>query len=282
MKKKLLLTVLPLLALVGCSSLNAGIPEAELDNTAEVEIAESNFVTYLDDEDGLPTIHRDGSSHKTYLMLSPFGSIEGYEGVSTKGKVSDKYYENTVVLEAAAGTALPDATQVKSSVTGATFRGWAYYNENNDHVWPDYYDKVPAENGLALKAIFDGTTSSGGGGSGGGGGGSEVVQTTWEAMDLPSWITDDGCVIFAWAWAAGSEGTWYSLTYTGTKAAQFTAPSNIVGMLLVRCAENTVTPDWSKTEGPGTVYNQTEDVNVVSGKYSYSFPSESWKEYHAG
>ena len=147
MKKKILLTFIPLLALTGCQS-------------------SKTFTPYLSYENNLPVIHRDGSEHVTYLMLSPFGEIKNYEGVSTKGKITDLFYENTVKLVAEAGTALPTASQVVSSVEGASFRGWAYYDENNENVWPDYYDKVPSISGLALKAIFDGTVSSGEGGGG--------------------------------------------------------------------------------------------------------------------
>ncbi len=260
MKKKLLLTLLPLVSLVGCTSNQV-------------------FVPYLDYEGGLPVIHRDNSGHTTYLMLSHFGTIEGYEGVTTKGDVSDKFLEETAVLVAEAGVALPNASQVKSSVSGVTFRGWAYYDESNDNVWPDYYTTVPAVSGLALKAIFDGTSSSGGGGGGGGGGG-EVTTITWEAKNMPEWVTNDGCVIFAWAWQQNVEGKWYSLTYSDKTTATFSAPSNLVGMLLARCAPNTVTPNWDETEDvPGRVYNKTDDVEVESGTVSYPFPNSIWKEY---
>ena len=143
MKKKLLFTILPLVALVSCGSSNL------------------QGAVYLDYEKGLPTVHVRSSEHTTYLLLSPFGSIENYEGISTKGEVSEKFFENTVVLKADAGTPLPDATQVKTSVDGASFRGWAYYDPDNENVWPEYYTAVPTANGLPLKAIFDGTKSSG-------------------------------------------------------------------------------------------------------------------------
>lgn len=148
MKKNILVALVSLIALTGCQS-------------------SKTFTPYLSYENNLPVIHRDGSEHTTYLMLSPFGSIVDYEGISTKGEVSDKYYENTVVLKAEAGTALPTAEQVQTTVEGASFRGWAYYDESNDNVWPDYYKTVPTENFVALKAIFDGTITSSGGGGGG-------------------------------------------------------------------------------------------------------------------
>jgi len=258
MKKKLLFSILPLFSLVSCGA----------SNVAHAELIREN---------GLLTIKINGSEHVTYLLLSPFGSIENYEGISTKGEVSELFYENCVTLKADAGTLLPDATQVKTTVEGASFRCWAYYDESNENVWPEYYDKVQNANGLALKAIFDGTATSEGGGSTPI---EPVSDITWTAENMPTWVTDDGCIIFAWAWQDGVEGKWYTLTYTSETSATFEAPSNIVGMLLARCAPNTVTPDWDiKVDGPGRVYNQTENVNVQKGVTSYSFPDSLWKEY---
>lgn len=258
--KKLAFLFLPLVTLVSCGSVN---------NVASA---------YLSVEQGLPVINVKESTHVTYLMLSEWGSIVDYEGVSTKGAVSELFYENTVVLKADAGTALPSASQVKTTVEGASFRGWAYYDEDNDHVWPDYYTNVPEKAGLALKAIFDGTKT--------GGGDTPTPPTpveniTWTAKDMPTWVTDDGCVIFAWAWQQGVEGKWYSLAYTSETSATFEAPSNIVGMLLARCAPNTTEPNWNMTtDGPGRVYNQTENVNVAGGVTEYSFPNAIWKNYN--
>ena len=82
MKKKLLLAFIPAFLLTSC----AGVKEG--------------FLPYLDEQNGLPTIHLDAGDHVTYLLLSPFGSIENYQGISAKGKVTELFYENTVVLTA--------------------------------------------------------------------------------------------------------------------------------------------------------------------------------------
>ena len=259
MKNKLLLTVLPLLALTSCGQ----NPQA--------------FTPYIDHSYGLPTIHMAPTEHHVYLMLSIYGTITA-AGAPVKGEVSEMFYENTVVWVAEAGTALPGKADVESSVADAEFRGWAYYDEDNDNVWPDYYDTVPTKNGLALKAIFDGTNAGGGGG--GGGGGTPTTNITWTVEDMPTWVKDNGCIIFAWAWQNGAEGSWYELTYTSDTSATFEAPSDLAGMLLARCAEGTTTPDWTKTtDGAGRVYNKTNDVNTEPGKTSYSFPTAMWVEY---
>lgn len=261
MKNKLMLTILPLLALTSCGS----NPQA--------------FVPYASHAGGIPTIHMSPSPHTTYLMLSKYGYIE-VESIKTYGvDIGDPFfYENCIKLNLDAGEDLPVA---KSDVSGVTFRGWAFYNEDNENVWPDYYTKVPEADGLALKAIFDGTSAGGGGG--GGGGGSTATNITWTVTDMPTWVTDDGCVIFAWAWQNGVNGAWYALDYTSATSATFEAPSDLAGMLLARCAAGTTLPNWDETgDVAGRVYNQTNDVNTSAGKTSYSFPDQIWKTYTPG
>ena len=136
------------------------------------QTASKVFVPYFKEENGRSVLRLDAESNfTTYLMCSRYGYVD-VTGVPEKGKVDDKFFENTIVLKAAPGTALPEA---KSEINGVTFRGWAYYDPSNDHVTPDYYTTVPDVEGLALKAIFDGPTG-GGGSSGGSGGGSTTVD----------------------------------------------------------------------------------------------------------
>ena len=146
MKKRICLCLLPLLALSSCAF--------------EAAVEESPFTPNLTYVEGLPTIQMADTAHTTYLMMSPFGYLD-FEGAPVKGEVSDLFYENTIVYQAEPGSPLPSKEQVKSTVNGASFRGWAYYDEENDHVFPDYYTTVPSANGLALKAIFDGTDAGG-------------------------------------------------------------------------------------------------------------------------
>lgn len=163
--KKYFLTLLPLLALVGCASEPAVTHQQK----------ESPFVvTY---ENGIPKVGfkgSEGSDHVTYLMMSPFGYLS-VDGAPVKGQVAELFYENTIIWDGEVGSPLPDASIVKTTVSGASFRGWAYYGEDYTSGNPTYYTEVPSTKGLALKAIFDGTDAGGnqggGGGSGGGGGG---------------------------------------------------------------------------------------------------------------
>ena len=260
MKNRFALLILPILALTGCNESQAAA-----------------FTPYLTKEENMPAVHMMDTDHKTYLMLSLYGYLD-LDGAPVKGDVENKFYQNTVIWVAEAGSELPVA---KSSVTGATFRGWAFYNEDNDNLYPDYYTAVPAANGLALKAIFDGT--SGGGSGGGGGGGSEATTQTWTVTALPSWLPNDDAAVFAWAWGgAAGDGTWYKLTMTKSNdsvTGTFEAPNNITGFNMARCSKGTVSPNWNiHDDSAGRVYNKCGDVAIMAGVTSYASPS--WVEYN--
>ena len=160
--KKYLLTLLPLLALVGCTS----------EPAVKQQNKESPFcISY---ENGIPKVgfrEAQGSEFITYLMVSPFGYLS-MDGAPVKGQVADLFLENTIIWEGNPGTKLPDATLMKSTVSGATFRHWVYYGEDNTSGNPTILDEVPTTAGLQIKAIFDGTDAGGGSGGGSGGGGS--------------------------------------------------------------------------------------------------------------
>ena len=142
MNKKLLLVLPVIFSLASCG-------EAGIDV----------FKPYQETRDGVPALVRDNSEHVTYLMMSPFGELD-IDGAPIKGNVSEKFYQNTIIWVAAAGTALPTKDQVKSTVKGASFRGWFYYDPDNSDVVPDELTTVPAANEVAIKAIFDGTDAS--------------------------------------------------------------------------------------------------------------------------
>lgn len=268
--KKILVLLASLTLITGCSSANG------------------QQMPILKMENGMPTIAFGDSEFSTYLMLSRYGEIKIGDEIQTKGAFSELFYENTVQWKAEPGTPLPDASQVISSVSGVTFRGWAYYDENNDHVFPDYYTVVPNVEGLALKAIFDGT-SSGGGSGGGSSSGSIATNATFTLTGFENWVPNDGSKVFAWHWGGGSgDGTWseVTLSYYGENneytnvSGTFEAPSNITGFNLARCSAGTTQPDWTVTgNAAGRVYNKTDDVMTSSGVYTYSAPHFVEYEY---
>ena len=269
MKKKLFITLLPILLLASCSS-----PKGEVEEGYR-------FVN----ENGLPTVYASGDgAHTTYLMMSKYGYLD-IDGVVTTGTtVEEKFYENCIAWKTDANGLLPSADQVKSYVEGATFRGWAQYNGN---VYPEYLTNVPSVSGQCVYAIFDGTNA-------GGGGGGIIPPTpqgemvTYTVTNLPDWIPNDGAVIFAWTWGGDSgTGMWttIAMTHDGVDGAYsnvkgtFTAPSNITGFNMARCSAGTTAPSWTVTgDDPGRVYNKTGNVDVSTGVTTYSSPD--WVEYH--
>ena len=111
----------------------------------------------------------------------------------------------------------------------------------------------------------------------------EEGQTkTYNITDLPEWIWNDDCVLFAWVWGNDEgAGAWKPVAKDGEDAtkASFVASTNLKGFLLVRCVAGTETPDWSMSEGnePGRIYNQSANAwrspNPEVTSYSLAFPS---------
>ncbi len=269
--KKLFLLIASAFLLSGCTS-GEGLPEIQ---PKEEPMHDAPINLHF--EQGLPVVYAADTEHTTYLMLSPYGTLDA-AGAPVKGAVSELFYENTVVWKAEAGTDLPGAV---SSVSGATFRGWAYYDEDNDHVFPDYYTKVPAKSGLALKAIFDGANAGGGGGGGGGGSQATIVEYTLTGFE--DWVPNDGAEVFAWSWGGASGGGAWSkvtLTYQGSDnnynsvRGTFEAPNDITGFNLARCSAGTTQPSWTvKGDAAGRIYNKTANVDVSSGVVTYTAPN---------
>ena len=185
MKRNYLLCLLPLLALTGCSS---------------AQKISSNNVMIDRNLPVLPTLGE--GSHTTYLMMSRYGYLE-IGGTKTYGEdVPEKFYENCIVWKSAANGALPTKDQVKSKVDGATFVGWAQYNDN---IYLDYLTNVPSATEKAVYAIFEGPTDSGG----------NTPVTNYNAtfsVDVSTFEAWGGCSGYSvYAWGANGEeplGKW--------------------------------------------------------------------------
>lgn len=103
---------------------------------------------------------------------------------------------------------------------------------------------------------------------------------TYQGTNLPDWITNNGCVVFAWAWNNGVEGHWVECVVEGSSLS-FIQEEEIDNFLLVRCVAGTTQPDWAlhdPSNNSGRIYNQTDDIACSSGTYSYN--CSTWKEYH--
>ena len=231
---------------------------------------------YTFTNDGVPTYHASSTgSHITYLMMSKYGRVDGQAGVD----VESKFLENCIIYLSEPGAELPAKETVSSTVNNATFRGWFQYNSN---VYPEELTVVPQNSGECVYAIFDGPTGGGGSSQGGGGSTTTGQIVTYTVNQLPTWVTDDGCIIFAWYWGGDAgNGAWVKLNYTSTTSATFEAPDNITGFNMARCVAGTVTPNWENRDAsnndPGRIYNKTGDVTVQSGYYMYDSPS--WVGY---
>ena len=107
------------------------------------------------------------------------------------------------------------------------------------------------------------------------------TEYTYTVTDLPDWIQNDDCVIFAWIWADDDGGSWQELTFGDNHDASFVKEGEeLDGFLLVRCVAGTVTPNWELHSGsePGRVFNKTNDIICSEGVYSYV--CASWVEYN--
>ena len=108
----------------------------------------------------------------------------------------------------------------------------------------------------------------------------DASVTTYSCTDLPTWIKDAGCVIYAWVWSPNNPGSWVPTTYISETSLEFDVDEELTGFLLARCQKDTTTPDWNKHDGDNTdgrVYNQTDDITCQAGVYSYA--CAGWKEY---
>lgn len=125
-------------------------------------------------------------------------------------------------------------------------------------------------------------------GEGGEGGGTpvDVDNVTFTITECPDWTNKDGIKVFAWTWGGASadkDGKWRLVTMDpaeyveGTKITiTLEAPEDSTGMLLVRCHEDTVEPDWTIRDAnvhkAGRIYNKTSDITITAGVTSYTCP----------
>lgn len=223
----------------------------------------------------------DSNSH--YNTLANFAKIKSKTPALIKGAYDVKALE--------AGTQTGQYGVAITRTLGS--EKYVYYVNLSNGALPVYdnsgVSSVPARSAILTKngqviAQYngvEGSSSVGGGGNQGGGnqGGTVVGDISYTVNQLPDWITNDGCVIFAWVWGGNyGNGQWIPCEFTSTTSLTIKLDGSATGMLLARCAPNTTLPDWSnKTDSPGRVYNQTGDITLTSGTTTYA--CSSWKEY---
>ena len=89
----------------------------------------------------------------------------------------------------------------------------------------------------------------------------EPVVVTFNVTNMPNWIGNDNCDLYAWTWGGHQEARWVKLSYSGTSGT-FEEYNDITGFKLIRIA-NGASPSWN-------CFNSTGDIQVVSGVYTYS------------
>ena len=296
MKKKLLLVLIPLLiaSLSACVKYNGQgkggsksskdaestevAPSSDAANTSEEnpvssDAGQSSTPAPSSSQQGGESELPAGTEVTTYLVFGEYGK---YQGELVSNKIPALFLEHAIEFKGKVGDALPGKTEVTSSVTNSQFVAWTAYN--NDGKLTEY-TKVPGVDKKILYASFSG----GNGGTPSSGSVTPVDppvgDVTYTVTNLPDWIQNDGCVIFAWVWSNTDGGSWKTLSYGTNNDASFKVTSELNGFLLARCASGTTAPDWSITaDGPGRIYNQTEDITCSSGTYSYA--CADWKAYN--
>lgn len=109
-------------------------------------------------------------------------------------------------------------------------------------------------------------------------GGQVVGDVVYTVTNMPNWITNDGCVVYAWTWGTGDAGSWHATVYTSETELKFGVDAEKDGFLLARCVAGTTQPDWDATgDNTGRIYNKTGDVTCSSGNYTYQSPE--WEGY---
>lgn len=263
-----------------------GQPSSQTPNSSV--ITPSSAPTSQAQEGDLPV----GTAVKVYLVFGEYGL---YKGNPVNTSVDALFLEHTMELATKVGDDLPGKADVTSSVTGSQFVAWTAYNNDGSLT---SYTKVPAVDHKVLYASFSGGNGQGGQSSQPAQSSSQpqssepqpssstpsssqpAAQYTYTVTELPDWIQDDGCVIFAWVWSPTDGGSWKSLTYGTNHDASFTVSnSELDGFLMARCVGGTTQPDWEMKSGnePGRIYNKTNDINCSAGVYSYV--CSSWVGY---
>ena len=218
----------------------------------------------------------DSSSH--YNVLANFAKVKS----TTPALIKGAYEVNA--LEAGSSTGQYGVT-ITRTLGNVSYKFHVNFSNSALEVYNDGALKsIPARSAVLTKdgkvvASYNGVSGSATN-NGSSGNTGDLVSGKISINSLPTWITNDGCQIFAWVWGGDyGNGEWVSCTYTTTTSLEINLSKNATGMLLVRCSAGTTTPNWDvSNDSPGRIYNQTEDISLVTGQTTYQ--CSNWKEYH--
>jgi hypothetical protein len=218
----------------------------------------------------------DANSH--YSTISKFAKVKSQTPALIKGA-----YEVNA-LEAGSSTGQYGVT-ITRTLGNESYKYHVNFSNSSLEVYNDSAVKsIPARSAILTKngkvvASYNGVSGSATN-NGSSGNSGDLVKGKLTINSLPTWITDAGCQIFAWVWGGDyGNGQWIECTYTSATSLEINLDKSATGMLLVRCVAGTTTPNWDVTgNNKGRIYNQTEDISLVSGKTTYQ--CSNWKEYN--
>lgn len=95
--------------------------------------------------------------------------------------------------------------------------------------------------------------------------------------DLPSWIYNNGAVIFAYIERSNHVFYWQKASSVSGGMVSFSAPDNFIEFELFRCHTDTTEPNWTETNNvAGKIFNRSGKIEN-DGFSSYS--ASNWNEY---
>lgn len=105
-----------------------------------------------------------------------------------------------------------------------------------------------------------------------------VNDLTYTVNNLPNWASNDGCLMFIWAWNEAQTGMWIKAEFIDSTTLTFDydgSLGDLTGMLVARCTKVTTEPDWSITsgDGAGRIYNKSANITIKKGTTIYTVSS---------
>lgn len=101
-----------------------------------------------------------------------------------------------------------------------------------------------------------------------------VNDLTYTVNNLPNWASNDGCLMFIWAWNETKFGMWIKAEFIDSTTITFDYDGSIgtlTGMKILRCIKGTTKPSWTETKDvPGRIYNSSDDITITEGNLIYS------------
>ena len=198
-----------------------------------------------------------GTEVTVYLDIGDIGLFEGKAGYA----ISEPNLSYGVKLTTKVGDPLPGSDKITTS-TGQTFKEWHYY-KNKASVEYTVEKTVLGYDNLIYVASYNNDAPP-----------PEPDYVTYTVNDIPSWVTEADYTFLAMTWTSANKQTWYPVTLSGTSMSVNITQDDAIGMNLVACYQGSTKGDWSNrtTDKLNRIYLQSKNINLSSGKTTYSSP----------